>query len=327
MLNKFKILIKLAKEHKQIPVFTTDKRHLGIFLTLVGLLFLALYTVLFEIEVQRFHVKIEHSLFEIFFGFSIFHLVMFMFFFLFSLPQGISFFKAKEPLLLGYRTFFAIISFCAYSFSRVWTNVIDNSMLYSTDAFWIILILLMLGIKIKKLSILGIVLGLFGIIYIYSFDFKTFHSLIGGTFGLISGITLAIITVITTFLVKQDPPLRIGLYQSFFGFLTFFSITIFFGFVQGWSLPNSRDILMMSFSGIFFALTLFCIWEAFYYTESYIIGVLSYFLPVFIIFFGWILNEDPITSRSIIGTSLLTIGSLIVVIDSFLRRSGRKLPH
>ena len=67
--------------------------------------------------------------------------------------------------------------------------------------------------KIDKLAIWGIAIGFIGIAFAYFSDSKSLYDLFGGLFGIGSGITLAIITVITTYLVKQDPPERIGLYQ------------------------------------------------------------------------------------------------------------------
>ena len=324
MLKKYRTLIKLAEEHRQVPLVTNEKRHLGIILSIVGWLLFAFYTILFELEIKKQQVEVAKSLTAIFIGFAIFHFFMFLVFLSFSLPRGIKFFKPKEPKLLYARSFFAIIGFATYSLSRVWTSVVDNSMLYSTDAFWIVIFLLLLGIKLKRVAIFGVIVGLIGILFIYWFDTKTLHDIIGGIFGSVSGFTLALITIITSYLVKQDPPLRIGLYQSFFGFMFFSFCSVIFGVFQGWQMPNFFDFVTMSFSGFFFAFTLFCIWEAFYYTESYIIGVLSYFLPVFIIVLGWILNQEPFTFNTFVGTFLLTLGSFIVVIASYLTNKGNR---
>jgi drug/metabolite transporter (DMT)-like permease len=314
--NRYRTLAKLAEAHQQVPAIDEKTRHHGIILTIVGFFILAFYTVLFEFEVHRFRLKVASSLCDVFLQFSALHLGMFVFFLVFCLPKGLPFLKCKEPKLLTYRTIFAIVGFWAYSLARVWTSTVDNSLLYSTDAIWIVVLLYFIGIKIRPIGLLGIILGFSGIITVYVVVFDSVYDLIGAVFGSISGFTLALITVITSYLVKQDPPLRIGFYQSLAGFISSLLIAGFSGFIQGWTLPVLGEAFNMFFAGIIFACALFCLWQAFYYTESYIIGATSYFFPVFVMVLGWIINDDSMSFLTIIGSVIISAGSLLVIADS-----------
>lgn len=326
-IKKYRALSKLAEEHHRIPTITAGKEHLGIILTILGWLSYALFTVLFEREVEMFHIKVSESLFQLFLEFSLFHFFMFLVFFAFSIPYGLRYFKSKEPVLLYWRVFFAVTGFWAYSFARVWTNTIDNSLLYSTDAGWVIVILMLLGIKISKISVTGIAISLIGVVAAFLF-LRSTHDVFGGILGAFSGFSLAVLTVITSYLIKQDPPLRIGLYQSSIGCISSFLLAIVFGFVQGWKLHiNFTEILTQCFSGFTFAFTLFCIWEAFYYIESYIIGALSFSLPVFLIVLGWILNSDQISPQTLLCSLIISLGSVLVIFDSYKRNKEIRKIH
>lgn len=326
-LKKYKTLAVLAEKHHQVPVVTIEKRHLGIILTFVGWMLLAFYTVFFQVNTLKPDQIVSSSLSELFIYFTIAHLSMGFFFFCFCIIRGVKFLKAKEPKLIVTRSVFAIISLWCYTLSRVWTETVDNSMLYSTDAFWIVLILAFLGIKIGKISVVGVLIGLLGIFYVYIYDLSCNYDLIGGFIGIASGLTLGIITIITTYLVKQDPPIRIGLYQSIFGVISSLILAIIFGFLEGWQLPNQASVLTTVFSGFFFGMMLFCIWEAFYYTEAYIIGAISFFLPVFVEFINWIVTKETVPLSTIIGSIIISIGGLTVICDSYFKDKRMHRKH
>jgi len=318
-LKKYKTLALLAEKHHQVPVVTTEKRHLGIILTFVGWMLLAFYTVFFQVNTLKPDQIISSSLSELFIDFTIAHLSMGLFFFCFCIIRGVKFLKSKEPKLVATRSAFAIISLWCYTLSRVWTETVDNSMLYSTDAFWVVLLLAFLGIKVGRISVVGVLIGLLGVLYVYIYDLNSQYDLIGGFIGIASGLTLGVITIITTYLVKQDPPIRIGLYQSIFGVISSLILAIVFGLLEGWKFPDQTSVLTMIFSGFFFAMMLFCIWEAFYYTEAYIIGAISFFLPVFVEFINWIVTKETVPLSTIIGSIVISFGGLIVIFDSYFK--------
>ena len=133
-----------------------------------------------------------------------------------------------------------------------------------------------------------------------------------------------VITVITSYLVKQDPPLRIGFYQSLAGFLSSLFIAWVAGLIQGWTIPSYGELFNMFFAGIIFASALFCLWQAFFYTESYIIGAASYFFPVFVMVLGWIINSDAMDIFTIIGSVIISAGSLLVIADSIYNPKHKK---
>ncbi len=326
-LKKYRTLVKLAENHRELPIVDSRKRHLGIILTFIGYILLAFYAVMLEFDVSRFQIQPVNSISRVFFNFTILYFVMFIVFTAFIIPRGKQFLKCKEPRLLFWRIVIAITGFWAYSFSRVWTNLVDNSLLYSSDSIWIVFLLWLLGIKMMGLKLWGNILGILTIAYLCAVNFTSLYTLFGWFFGTFSGFTLAIITIITSYLVKQDPPLRIGFYQSLSACISSFIIAIGFGIFQGWSFPTPVEIATFSFTGLAFAFAMFCFWEAFFYTETYIIGAISYFYPVFIVVLGWIINGDQITSQTIIGTASLSVACLLVILGSIFSDRKNKTRH
>lgn len=152
-----------------------------------------------------------------------------------------------------------------------------------------------------------------------------------------SAITLAIITVITAYLVKQDPPIRIGLYQSALGCIASLIVALGLGFFHGFDVPTLHEIAVALMTGIIFSVLLYFIWKSFYYTEPYVLGALSYILPVFLILAGWLMGEEPMNEATIVGTSIITVGAFMTVLDSLnnhmkkistlIRRSRLKNRH
>lgn len=323
VLEKYRSLIKIVEEHHQAPVIHHSKRHLGIILTLVGFVLYAFYTVFFQIEVFREEgVNIFYAGFLEFFIFNFF---MFLLFFLLCLPKGKSYFKCRKPKLIIIRAIFASLCIWFYSLSRVWTSNVDNSLLYSTDALWVVLMLFLLGIKINKLTWLGVTIGAGGIVFIYLFDLSSIHDLMGGVFGSISGITLAIVILLTRYMVRRDPPLRIGLYHSLIGMALFGTATLITGFTYGWVIPGFEAMFMMMMSGFLFALTLFCFIEAFYYTESYIIAAVSFLLPVFTEMVNWQLTLNKITWPTVVGATITTTGAMMVIAAAYIEDRKKKM--
>src|SRR3972149_8391502 len=80
--------------------------------------------------------------------FFIINLSMFLTYLPFCLARGFKYLKCKKPGLISLRAGVALLCIWLYSISRVWTQEIDNSMLYSTDGFWVVLIMVFFGLRV-----------------------------------------------------------------------------------------------------------------------------------------------------------------------------------
>lgn len=202
--------------------------------------------------------------------------------------------------------------------SRIWSSNIDNSTLYSTDAFWLVLILYILHIPSPKGVGIGILLGTAGVGFIYYQDLSSESSIIGGLFGIFAAFLLAILIFLTRFMVRRDPPLRIGFYNSLIGVTFFLAGTIVFGFIHGWELPNVSAVFLMIISGFIWAIALFCFLEAFYFTENHIIGAIGLFLSVFTEMFNLAVSGEIFSLATFWGILITSSGAIIVIISTYI---------
>lgn len=311
MLKKTRHLVHIIEKHHEVPAVYTKKRHLGIILTLVGFLLYAFYTVLFQIE--AFRNRTGNCLASYFTEFTIFYFAMAISYLPFCLARGKKFFTCGKPNLIILRSILSLIVLWFFSLSRVWTKNVDNSMLYSTDAFWVVAIMLLLKLKINKIAIAGTLIGFFGILFVFFFDIQSWHDIIGGLFGTVSGISLGVIIILQRYMIHFDPPIRVGFYGALIGLGISFLAAILFSSIQGWKIPNQSEVILMLASGFLFSLTLFCFLEAFYYAESFIIGAVSYFFPVFVETISWLITQEPVPWTTIVGSMVLVLGGLIVI--------------
>lgn len=250
-MKKLRDLADIARKHHQILKIKDDTRIKGMVYTFIAWILYAFFTALVDRLSPEFHQHVSSkSLFKLFSEFTVIYVVMFIYFLICCLVKGIKL-KSSEPSLIMVRSIAALISFYCYSFARIWTGAIDNSLLFSTDAIWILVMLHFLKIKIGKYSKYGIVVGFFGLIFVIFRESSSIYNLFGAFFGIGSGFTLGLIKVITPFLIKQDPPFRIGLYHGGLGFIASLLMTIIIGiFCSSWSMPAFSEISVPVIMGL-----------------------------------------------------------------------------
>jgi uncharacterized membrane protein len=112
-------------------------------------------------------------------------------------------------------------------------------------------------------------------------------------------------------MVRRDPPLRIGLYNSLIGLIFFGVGTTVLSYTKGWELPVVSAVPIMIVSGFMWALALFFFLEAFYYTETHIIGAIALFLPIFTETFNWAINTEPLRWPTLIGSLITGAGGIV----------------
>ena len=87
--------------------------------------------------------------------------------------------------------------------------------------------------------------------------------------------------------------------------------------IYQWKTPSLDTLFLALFAGLFFAVALFLFLDAFYYTESHIIAVLSYSLTVFVAILNWIINRETLSVNSLIGSVLIVCGGIFVIFDQY----------
>lgn len=288
----------------------SSKRYIGIIFTLFGWFLLGMNSVL-NVEIS----KQSNILVSFFFQFSGGLLIFVLIGFVNSITNGLhktaSYLKPKELMLVLLRGSLGVIIFYLFSASKIWTSVVENAVLFSTEALFIPLILwIVLGRKIGMSIWIGLILGYIGVSLTYFSDVSVFN--IGGIVGLCAGFGMAFIILLTSYMVKKDPPARIAVYQMGIGVVVSGLLAMLY-----WNTPPAQAIILMLFSGCIYGIALFLFLDAFYYTESFIIGMLSYSLILFTETIDWILHG--VDNKHIILTGLICIiaGGLIVIGSSY----------
>jgi drug/metabolite transporter (DMT)-like permease len=333
-------VIQFLHEHRL--AISPSNRSVGIVYTLVGWCFLAFITPLFRRTIPKYSLSENF-----FFQYSSIFLFMFLSILYFSFLWGIrewqfhhqSSFRLKRVFTKTFfsiflrhiknhlipndwkvvllRGFFAVLAYYAYCVARVSSQIIDNSILFSTDPFFVALILLSVGIRLSGVTWIGILIGFLGISFIYSFDIRI-HTL-AGVVGLLSGFSFACVVILNSYAVSKDSILTIIFYQSVVGLV----VSSLIGIKMGFSIPKVSDLSIMFSSGFFLSWASLLFLQSFHYTESHVLAALSYSLPFFVELFNWIMIGEIAPFRSMVGNVLIATSGLVIISDSYCRDKKR----
>ena len=89
-------------------------------------------------------------------------------------------------------------------------------------------------------------------------------------------------------------------------------IISFFTIYQGWLIPNSRDLFLLSMVGILGGLANLWLTHSYKLSEVTLVTPLKYLALVFGIFFGYLIWDEVPTIKTLLGASLVIISSFII---------------
>ncbi len=300
-----------------MPPFFSGQRHLGLILSTMGWLILSFITIILPRQVNLYESPGLINLFA-------FHFAVVIIFFFFGIPYGLKFFSCNNSRLVLFRGALAVLSFFGFIYAKEWSPNVDHSLLYSIDPLWVILLLLIANYKIAKLSWIGIVLSLIGVVTVYYFNATGWRDLQGFIFGISSGAGLAVIILITYSLIKTDHTCRIGFYHGVIGCIFSLTLLTYFYLTNNVIVPPLREIIISLFFGGAFAYSLFCFIQSTLYVEAYAIGATGYSLIFFTEIFNWILTRELLPLSSIIGVSLIVFGGIKVVLGTYITEEKKR---
>jgi len=315
---------EITRSHYHFAVSNRGNRDLGISLTVSGWLLFAFFFVLFENQPENLLPCCNFT--DLFSQFTIFHFFMTFFFFTLCISKNLGRYKKKRTLLkhsfsckkfskVLLRAVFAIISVYSLALSRIWNPEVDNSILYITDAMWIWVLLRLSGIRLNKLSVVGIFLGTSSVLYMY-FNNIAWSTPGGFIFGILSGFTLGVITILTSYLIEFVPVRIICFYHSVLGLVLSFILAVSIGGISAFQNIDFGDFVSLGISGITFSIALYSVIRAFHYLESYVIGALAFLFHVFIECIHYAFTQEMPSTITIIGTLGLLISALIILITT-----------
>lgn len=334
--GKFRNFLNYARIHR-IPIHS-ETRKIGITCTLIG------WACIAYIETTLPASSASTGNFDLFFNFFVSFFAGTFWLLIASLFKGRDFLTIKESTerkmedqaqhvthlsiperkaLIFWRGIIAIVGYMLYSWAKSNTHVIDNSAAFSTDALMYALIMtFVLKIKVGKMQWATVAVVFLGVCFMVSFDVfgsgHIFHNIISLAVALFGAAALAIIILLNSVIVQHEPPLRIAFFQCLIGFICTAVL------IAGWAVidPNAiqsinMDQVVRSFtSGSIYAISLLFFFNAFLYTEPFLIVMLGYSIFPFVLFFSWIAG-NAIHSSDIVGAGLIVLGGLTSVYLQF----------
>lgn len=291
-------------QHQYAVYFSSTRLFKGLTLTFIGWLIAASSTVTFQ------HLVISNSIFvTLFFVF----LSAFTPLFIWSCFKGRSFFICGRPGYITIRSLIAVTNYYTFFTSRAWIST-SNTLLFSLDTLFVpVLIYIMFKKRLSSLTWIGLVTGLIGLGFVFSFRLQihTLQNVLEATVCIISSLFMAWLIIISCYIIRDDPPLRQTLYTTFTG-VVFSAIGILF---TGWETPSMPDLTYMVTQGLIYSTMVMLYLHACDCIEPHVFATISHMVPLLIIFMNGIFKLYPLTVSTYIG-SAVTIGGILIVILS-----------
>ena len=179
------------------------------------------------------------------------------------------------------------------------------SLSYAAPLFITVLSIFLLSEKVGIFRWLAVLIGFVGVIIIAEPGFKGMNYLY--FLPLIFCIGMAFVTITIRKLSTTEPIWLISI---------FFTITISIAGLatipMGWKMPNFQDFILLALIGVTGGSANLFLTQSYKLSEVSLVAPLKYLALVFAIFFGYFIwNEIP-TIKTLIGSSLVVIASLII---------------
>ncbi len=227
-------------------------------------------------------------------------------FFLIPKERYFNFYKTNRPFLHFKRCaagLFAIVAiFIALRELPLATVV---SITFASPIFTTIFSIFLLSEKVGLYRWLAVLVGFIGIIVISEPGFSSMN--IYYFYPIIFCLGLSYVAIAIKQLSASEPVWLISFY---------FSISImilsFFTIPQGWLLPSLKDLFLLSLLGILGGLANLWLTQSYKFSDVSLVTPLKYLALVFAIIFGYLIWDEIPTLRTLIGSLLVIISSVII---------------
>ena len=227
-------------------------------------------------------------------------------FFLIPKERYFNFYKTNRPFLHFKRCaagLFAIVAiFIALRELPLATVV---SITFASPIFTTIFSIFLLSEKVGLYRWLAVLVGFIGIIVISEPGFSSMN--IYYFYPIIFCLGLSYVAIAIKQLSVSEPVWLISFY---------FSISImilsFFTIPQGWLLPSIKDSFLLSLLGILGGLANLWLTQSYKFSDVSLVTPLKYLALVFAIIFGYLIWDEIPTLRTLIGSLLVIISSVII---------------
>ena len=231
---------------------------------------------------------------------------LFPLFFLIPKEKYFNFYKTKRPSLHLKRCLSGLIAIVAIFIAlRKLPLATVTSISFAAPIFTTILSIFLLNEKVGFYRWLAVLMGFIGILIISEPGFNSMN--IYYVYPIIFCLGLSYVAITIKQLSSTEPVWLISFYFSLsIMIMSLFTIT------NGWIFPNIIDLALLSLLGILGGLANLWLTQSYKFSDVSLVTPLKYLALVFAIFFGYFIWEEVPTYKTLIGSILVIVSSLII---------------
>ncbi len=179
------------------------------------------------------------------------------------------------------------------------------SISFAAPIFTTILSIFLLSEKVGLYRWLAVIVGFIGIIIISEPGFSSMN--LYYIYPIIFCLGLSYVAIAIKQLSSSEPVWLISFYFSLS-----IMIVSFFTIPQGWILPNLKDLFLLCLLGILGGLANLWLTQSYKFSDVSLVTPLKYLALVFAIIFGYIFWSEVPTSKTLFGSALVIISSIVI---------------
>ena len=194
-----------------------------------------------------------------------------------------------------------------------WTSASSATLIIASyPAITLLLESLIYKVKLNPFKIIGILIAIVGVVILsyVKADTRQQGELLGVLLLLVAGVAWAFYNFLTKKVVNRYPSISLLFYQTLFGAIFMAPLALF---ERGdWAPPTVLSFSMMLFLGLFCSVVAFLLYNNGLkkLPASSVTSMLN-LVPIFGVFFSWVLLGEMVTLRKIIGGVVIIAGVMI----------------
>jgi drug/metabolite transporter (DMT)-like permease len=194
-----------------------------------------------------------------------------------------------------------------------WTSASSATLIIASyPAITLLLESLIYKVKMNLFKIIGILIAIAGVVILsyVKADTRQQGELLGVVLLLVAGIAWAFYNFLTKKVVNRYPSISLLFYQTLFGAIFMVPLALFER--KDWAAPTALSFSMMLFLGLFCSVLAFLLYNNGLkkLPASSVTSMLN-LVPIFGVFFSWVLLGEQVTLRKVIGGVVIIAGVMI----------------
>tara|TARA_A100001011_G_scaffold376168_1_gene438497 strand:- start:1178 stop:2059 length:882 start_codon:yes stop_codon:yes gene_type:complete len=216
------------------------------------------------------------------------------------------FYFTKRPMLHLSRCFFGLMALLSiFTALRNLPLATVVSISFAAPIFTTIFSIFFLNERVGYFRWLAVFVGFVGIIFISEPGFSSLN--VYYIFPVIFVLGMSYVAISIRQLSSTEPVWLISLYFS-----AAITLAGLFTMPYGWLMPNLKDFILLSLIGIFGGVANLWLSQSYKFSEVSLVTPLKYLALVFAIIFGYFIWDEIPTIKTLIGTSLVIVSSIII---------------